>query len=482
MVTPNTDKHAWWIKDSYSREEIDQLVQWGLDHFWTQNHQMADLVAPGGYNIMARGDGCYVYDIEGNRYIDAMAGLFLKNIGHRHPEVAAAVAEQMTTLAYSNSGAYSSIPGILLSRKLAEIAPGDMTRSFFCGGGSEAVEIALKMARQYQYISGRPQKTKIISRRGQYHGSTRGAMSVGSAGRRSPGLFEAMTPPGNIQVDPPYCYRCPWGYQDRDNGNCCMQSPRSLENIIKGEGADSVAAFIATPIPGGSQIPAEEYWPEVREICDRHDVVLIADEIICGFGRLGSWFGMQRFGVQADIMTVAKALTGGELPIGGVVASKKVADAFDNAEGSNSAFQHGVTYGGHPAVMTAALKNLEIIERDNLVQNSYDMGNYLYERAMSVLQENHPSVGFVGGGMGLLMSIEMVKNRRTKETYPGGPQGEYAKTFTEKLRNSGLATRAGDSIVLSPPLTITKEIVDDIIDILDTSMGEMEREFPVDDA
>jgi putrescine aminotransferase len=261
-----------------------------------------------------------------------------------------------------------------------------------------------------------------------------------------------------------------------------MQSPRSLENIIKGEGADSVAAFIATPIPGGSQIPAEEYWPEVREICDRHDVVLIADEIICGFGRLGSWFGMQRFGVQADIMTVAKALTGGELPIGGVVASKKVADAFDNAEGSNSAFQHGVTYGGHPAVMTAALKNLEIIERDNLVQNSYDMGNYLYERAMSVLQENHPSVGFVGGGMGLLMSIEMVKNRRTKETYPGGPQGEYAKTFTEKLRNSGLATRAGDSIVLSPPLTITKEIVDDIIDILDTSMGEMEREFPVDDA
>ena len=159
MVTPDSSKAAWWIKDNYSREEIDQLVQWGLEHFWTQNHQMADLVAPGGYNIMVRGEDCYVYDIEGNKYIDAMGGLFLKNIGHSHPEIAAAVAEQMTTLAYTNSGAYSSVPGILLSKKLAEITPGDMNRVFFCGGGSEAVEIALKMARQYQYLAGFPQKT-----------------------------------------------------------------------------------------------------------------------------------------------------------------------------------------------------------------------------------------------------------------------------------------------------------------------------------
>ncbi len=482
MVTPDSSKSAWWLKDNYSREEIDQLVQWGLEHFWTQNHQMADLVAPGGYNIMVRGEGCYVYDIEGNKYIDAMGGLFLKNIGHSHPEIAAAVAEQMTALAYTNSGAYSSIPGILLSKKLAEVTPGDMNRVFFCGGGSEAVEIALKMARQYQYLAGYPQKTKIISRRGQYHGSTRGAMSVGSAGRRNAGLFESMLPPGTIQVDPPYCYRCPWGFTDRTNNDCCMQSPRSLENIIKAENADSIAAFIATPIPSGSQIPADEYWPAVREICDKNNIVFIADEIICGFGRLGTWFGMQRFGVEADIMTIAKALTGGELPVGGVVATKKIAETFDNAEGSNGPFQHGVTYGGHPAVMTAALKNIEIIERDNLVDNSDKMGQYLYERAMSVLQENHSIVGHVGGGLGLLMSIEIVKNRETKETYPGGPQGEYARKFTEKLRGYGLATRAGDSITLSPPLTITKDIIDDIIDVLDKSMGEMEQEFPPDNA
>jgi adenosylmethionine-8-amino-7-oxononanoate aminotransferase len=290
-------------------------------------------------------------------------------------------------------------------------------------------------------------------------------------------MFDSMIPGGNIQVDPPYCYRCPWGFEDRDRGTCCMQSPRALENIIKGEDPNTIAAFIATPIPNGAQIPADEYWPAIREICDRYDIVLIADEIICGFGRLGTWFGMERFGVTPDIMTVAKALTGGELPIGGVVANQKIADAFDNAEGSDSAFQHGVTYGGHPAVMTAALKNLEIMERDNLVENSDQMGQYLYDRAMAVLQENHPSVGFVGGGLGLLMSIELVQDRKTKEPYPGGPQGDFAKYLTNKIRGYGLATRAADSITLSPPLTITKEIIDDIIDILDRAIGEAEQEF-----
>ena len=217
-----------------------------------------------------------------------------------------------------------------------------------------------------------------------------------------------------------------------------MQSPRALENIFKGEGPDTVAAFIATPIPNGSQIPADEYWPEVREICDRYNVTLIADEIICGFGRLGTWFGMERFGANADIMTVAKALTGGELPVGGVMASKEIAEAFANTEGPDGAFQHGVTYGGHPAVMAAALKNLEIMEQENLVENSEAMGRYLYERAMAVLQENHPSVGFVGGGLGLLMNIELVKNRRTKEPYvrwaAGGvcqvPDGEDSRLWS----------------------------------------------------
>ena len=477
MVQPDSNKSAWWIKDSYSDSEVDQLVQWGLEHFWMQNHQMADLVAPGGYSIMTRGEGNYVYDIQGRKYIDGMAGLFLKNIGHRWPEIGEAVSEQMTTLAYANSGAYSTVPGILLAKKVAELAPGDLNRVFFCGGGSEAVEIATKLARQYQFITGNASRTKIISRRGQYHGSTTTAMSIGNRGRRTHGMFEPFQP-NAIQVDPPYCYRCPWGFQDRTNESCCMLSVKSLENIIEGEGADTIAAFIGTPIPSGNQIPADEYWPMVRELCDKHGILLVADEIICGFGRLGTWFGMERFGVQADIMTIAKALTSGELPVGAVVASKRVADAFDNAEGEMGQFHHGVTYGGHPAVMAAGLKNLEIMERENVVDNADVVGRYLYDKAVSVLQENHPTVGFVGGGLGLLMAIEIVKDRKTKERYPGGSDGAFAKRFTDLVRDKGLAIRVGDSITLSPPLTITKEIVDDIIEILDQSLTEMEREFP----
>ncbi len=477
MVHPNPDKSAWWIKETYDQEEIDQLVQYGLEHFWLQNHQMADLRAPGGYGIMVRGDGCFVFDIEGKRYIDGMAGLYLKNIGHNRPEVAQAVYEQMTTLAYANSGAYSNVPGILLAKKIAEVAPGNLNRVFFCGGGAEAVEIALKMARQYQFLRGHRQKTKIISRRGQYHGSTYAAMSVGNRGRGMSGMFEPLMP-GVIQVDPPYCYRCPWGHQGRTQKDCCMLGVKSIQNIIDGEGADTIAAFIATPIPSGNQIPADEYWPAVREICTKNNIVLIADEVICGYGRLGTWFGMQRFGAAADIMTNAKGLTSGELPVGAVVATKEIAETFDKTEGNNGQFHHGVTFGGHPAVMAAGLKNMEIIEREGLVENSDRIGRYLYDQAVSVLQEKHPSVGYVGGGLGLLMAIEIVKNRKTKERYGGGPNNPYNKRFTELVREYGLAIRAGDTIILSPPLTSTKSIADDIIGILDTSLTTMEKEFP----
>ena len=476
MVQPNPDKSAWWIKDSYSEQEVEQLVDWWRQHFWLQNHQTADIATPGGPHIMVRGEGCYLYDIDNKKYIDGMAGLFLKNIGHRWPEVAAAVSEQMTALAYVNSGAYASIPAILLSKKLADLTPEPLQRTFFCGGGSEAVEIAIKMARQYQYISGNHMKTKVISRRGQYHGSTPMAMAVGNRGRPAHGIFDPLSPAA-IQVDPPYCYRCPWGFQGRTNSDCCMLSVKSLENIIEGENPQTIAAFIATPIPSGNQIPPDEYWPQVRELCDKYDIVLIADEIICGFGRLGTWFGMERFGVDPDIMTVAKALTGGELPVGAVVASKEIADTFDSTEGDDAMFHHGVTYGGHPAVMTAALKSLEIMERERLVENSDNMGRYLYDRAMAVLQENHPLVGFVGGGLGLLMTIEIVKDRKTKEKFPGGFQGDFAKRFTQIVRENGLAIRAGDTVMLSPPLTITKEIIDDMIGILDDSFTQIEKEY-----
>ena len=477
MIEYNDQSSAWWIKDSYDENEIEQLVQWGLSHFWMQNHQMSDLVAPDGYRVMVRGKGCHIYDINGNRYIDGLAGLFLKNIGHHWPEVADAVKEQMLSLTYANSGAYSTVPGILLAKKISELTGHLLNKVFFCGGGAEAVEIAIKMARQYRYISGKKRATKIISRRGQYHGSTYATMSIGNRGNSSNGMFEPLMY-GSFQVDPPYCYRCPWGFENRTRFDCCMLSVGALKNVIESEGPDTIAAFIATPIPNGSQIPHAQYWPDVKELCERYDIPIIADEVICGFGRLGTWFGMERFGITPDIMTIAKGLTSGELPGGGVVASQKIAEAFDNSSETEGFFSHGVTFGGHPVVMAAGLKNIEILEREGLVQNSAEIGNYLYEKALSILQENHPSVGFVGGGMGLLMNIELVQNRKSKERFPGGFNGGFAKRLTELMREKGLAVRTGDSIVLAPPLTFTKDLVDETVDIIDRSLFEIAKEYP----
>ena len=458
---------------AYTAAEIDELVQTGEAHHWVQNHLAQDVTASGAPGIMVKGEGTSLYDIEGNRYIDAMAGLYLANVGHGRREVADAVGEQLAQLQYANSGAYSNVPAILLAKHIADRAPGDLSRVFFCGGGSEAVEIALKMARQYHFEGGRPTKTKIISRRGQYHGSTYAAMSVGGKARYK-GAFDPMMP-GVVQIETPYWYRSPFGGEADREGELGVLA---LENAIEHEGADTIAAFIATPAPGGHQMPPPDYWPRVREICTEHDILLIADEVICGFGRLGKWFGMEHWGIVPDIMTIAKALTSGYLPVGAVVATTGVGDRFRAEE--RDSFMHGVTYGSHPGVMAAGLAVQRIIVREHLVQRSAEMGAYLYERVYE-LGEKHPSIGFVGGGWGLLLNIEMVKNRRTKEKNGDGPQSEYQKIFTRRLRGRGLATRGGDQVTLSPPLIIDTGTIDQIVEILDITIGEMEQDFPVEE-
>ena len=458
----------------YTPEEIEELVRLGAEHHWVQNHLSADLTAPGAFRIMVKGEGSYIYDIQGNKYIDAMAGLFLLDIGHGRTEVVEAIHDQLQMLEYVNSGAYSNVPAILLATHIASKAPGTLSRVFFCGGGSEAVEIALKMAKQYHFEGGKTKKTKIISRRGQYHGSTYAAMSVGGKAQYK-GAFDPLMP-GVVQVDPPYCYRCPW---DLKYPTCQLQCVKTIERAVEHEGTDTVAAFIATPATSGSQIPPPDYWPRVREICTKNDILLIADEVITGYGRLGKWFGMELWDTAPDIMTNAKALSSGYLPVGAVVASKEVSDRFTS--GPTDTFMHGVTYGSHPAVMAAALAVQEIIEREGLVDNSARMGKYLHQQAQQ-LGDRHPTVGFVGGGEGLLMSIEMVKNRRTREKFGGGPRSEYANLFSERLRALGLAARGGDSVVLSPPLNIDAPTVDRMVDILDVATGQMEEDYPAEDA
>lgn len=459
------DRQGW---HQYEDAEISTICEDAARYHWLQDHYGADQAVADASRIIVRGEGVYLYDIEGNRYLDAIAGLFLMNIGHGRPEIADAVSAQLRELAYVNSGAYTTVPAIRLSKKLAEITPGDLSRVFFCGGGSEAVEIAVKMARQYQHLVGNPTKTKIIARRGQYHGSSYGAMSLASPARYR-GVFEPHNPQVR-HVDRPYCYRCPWD-QEYEDGACGLLCVRDLEKLIEFEGADTIAAFIATPISAGNQVPPKEYWPRIKDILEKNDILLIDDEVLSGFGRLGTWFGIERFGVEPDLMTMAKALTGGYVPGGAVIASKQVAEAF-----ADKTFHHGVTYAGHAAVMVSGLEAIDIMEREGIVDNAREMGEYLHERACEVLYENHSSVGYVGS-MGLLMGIEMVKDRETREPWAKGRDHPYAAALTEKLRTRGLAIRAGSLIVLSPPLTITRDEIDYVVASMDESISEMEDEI-----
>ena len=458
----------------YSPAEIDELVRLGNEHHWVQSHLSQDIADAGASRIIVKGEGSYIWDIEGRQYLDAMAGLYLANIGYGRREVIEALQEQLALLPYANSGAYSNVPAILLAEHIAKKAPGSLSRVFFCGGGSEAVEIALKMARQYHVENGEPRRTKFVSRRGQYHGSSWAAMGVGGKAQYR-GAFDPMLP-GVVQLDPPYWYRSPFPEGQASLTDHCV---RQLENAIEHEGADTIAAFIATPMSGGNYAPPPDYWPRMTEVLRKHGILLIADEVICGFGRLGRWFGMEHWGVEADIMTIAKALTSGYVPSGAVVASSEVADRFRDDD--RDKFMHGVTYGSHPGVMAAGLAVQRVIEEEGLVGRSAEMGGYLYRRLYE-LGDRHPSLGFVGGGWGMLYNLEMVKNRRTKEKNSGGERNSpYHQAFTAHLRDHGIATRGGDQITLSPPLTLRYDEADRLVEALDAVIGLMEKEYPVEE-
>jgi adenosylmethionine-8-amino-7-oxononanoate aminotransferase len=468
---------APWIKEpgAYSAAEVADLLRASRDHAWLQFHQGRDQPGEGAAAVIVKGEGNYIWDIAGNRYFDGMAGLYLMNLGHGRTEIVDAIAAQLSTLAYANTGAYATVPAIRLAERLAEKAPGDLNKVFFCNGGGEAVEIALKMARQIQHLRGFPKKTKVIARRGQYHGSTRGAMSLtGPAGYA--GVFEPLDPQVR-HVEQPACYRCPWGLNDgsvvasgpEPGRGCCLQAVKDLERLIEFEGPCTIAAFIATPNSAADQLPPPGYWPAVRALCDKHDILLVVDEIICAFGRLGRWFGIDHWGVVPDLVTIAKGLSAGYLPCGGVIARAEWADLF---EAKGEEFHHGVTYGGHPGVMAAGLATLDVMEREGVVDNSDKLGAYLYEQLVARLYAKHPSVGAVGGGLGLMATLDMVEDRRSR-TQRGG---DYTRSLTAKVRRRGLALRAGGEVWISPPLTATKAEVDWIVDVLDDAIAEQERE------
>jgi adenosylmethionine-8-amino-7-oxononanoate aminotransferase len=405
-----------------------------------------------------RGEGIWVEDAHGKRWLDLMSGMWLKNIGHGRKEIADAVARQIEQLSYSPGGTVSAVT-IKLAAKIAQAAPDPISRVFFVSGGAEAVETALKLARKFHRNRGAAGRYKVISRRGSYHGATLATLSLGGGGIGAPADYGPLLPgmPQIAQVEPYRCAYC------RERPACTLECAREVERMILHEGPATVAAFIAEPISvaAGLYVPPDDYWPMVRQICDKYGVLLIADEVITGFGRTGKMFAVEHWGVVPDIITVAKGLTSGYLPIGAAIVRKTIADAFIGSD--ELAFRHLITFGGNPASCAAALANLEIIEREGLVEASAKHGEYLSTRLQSL--RAHPIVGDVRGGKGLLCMIELVRDRATRERFPR--EVGLARLVDAAFAEEGILGRGMDLINVAPPLSITRPELDDLVGRLD---------------
>ena len=438
--------------------EAQQLMQMDLEHVL---HPMQD---PAHYAqgplIIAKGQGATITDVNGKEYIDGFAGLWCVNVGHGRAELAEAAAEQMRTLAYSSGYAgQSNVPAILLADRLADMAPGDLKATFFTTGGAESNETAFKIARWFWKMQGRADKVKIIARHKSYHGLTAGATSA--TGQRVFWRFFDPLQPGFYHVPTCDCFHCPL---HKSYPQCNVACADTLEQQILAEDPETVAAFIAEPVhgSGGVIVPPPEYFPKIRKICDKYDVLFIADEVITGFGRTGTMFGLQQWDIQCDIMSFAKGVTSAYQPLGGVMVSERVHRAFREMP-RGVAFSHGYTYSLHPVCCAVALKNLDIIEREGLVAHAAAMG----KRLMSGLKQlaGLSGVGEVRG-LGLMAAIEMAADKA------GNPLPDALQVI-EKIRvrtlENGLVVRArgnNPTIALAPPLIISEQQVDRMVNIL----------------
>jgi adenosylmethionine-8-amino-7-oxononanoate aminotransferase len=420
--------------------------------------------------IIVSGEGCYVYDADGKRYLDGLSALYCVNAGHGRPQLAAAAAEQMAELDFFTTWSYAHPRAIELAMRIAALAPGDLNRVFFTSGGSEAVESAIKLSRNFHRLHGKGQKTKVIAREIAYHGTSLGALSVtGITSVRS--QFEPLAP-GGCHVPNTDSYRWPAG---RDP----LWAAEQIAARIEFEGPDTVAAVILEPVQnGGGCIPPQEgYFQRVREICDTYDVLLISDEVICSWGRLGYWFGSERYGYVPDIITTAKGLTSANIPMGAMIASDRIAEPF-LAHGEM--FAHGFTFGGHPVAAAVALANIELIEQEDLC--GHVRAKEPEFRAMLEDLRDIPIVGDVRGA-GFFQAIELVKDRETKETFDDVEAEHLLYGFLSgQLYEHGLICRTddrGDPVVqLAPPLICDREQFEEIGAILRTVLSAAsERSF-----
>jgi adenosylmethionine-8-amino-7-oxononanoate aminotransferase len=408
--------------------------------------------------VIARGEGCYVWDTQGNRYLDALSALFCVNVGHGRAEIGEAMAAQAAELGFFTNWSYAHPRAIELAARIASYAPGDLNRVFFTSGGSEAVESALKLVRNYHRLRGDGQRYKVIAREIAYHGTSLGALSAtGIPALRSP--FEPLTP-GGCHVPNTNEYHWPEG---RDP----LWAADKIDERIEFEGPETVAAVILEPVQnaGGCFTPQEGYFQRVREICDRHGVLLISDEVICSWGRLGHWFGCERYGYRPDIVTTAKGLTSAYAPMGALIVSDAIAEPFMH---DKTMFTHGFTFGGHPVAAAAAHANLDIFEREGI--NDHVRAKEPEFRAMLESLRDLPIVGDVRGA-GFFQAIELVKDKETRESFDDDESERLLRGFLSgALFKQGLICRAddrGDPVIqLSPPLISDTEQFEEIEAIL----------------
>jgi len=437
----------------YDRSHLIHPLQHPVDH--SEPH------------VWVRGEGASIWDASGREFIDGLAGLWNVNVGHGRRELAEAAAEQMQTLAYATGYAGSTTePAARLAERLSGLLYSGLNTVFFTSGGAESNESAFKTARFFWKAQGRAGKVKVISRQHGYHGVTLAAMSAtGIAAYWK--MFEPRVP-NFLHVPSPYPYRFEGARPGESVG---AAAARMLEEAIVAEGADTVAAFIAEPVQGagGVIVPPDDYFPKVREICSRHDVLLIADEVITGFGRTGSWFGLTRYGIEPDILSFAKGITSGYLPLGGIAVSDAIARAIHDAPPEDR-WMHAYTYSGHPTCCAVALRNLDIIEREGLVERAAVMGALL-RNGLAAL-DRFEIVGEVRG-CGLMAAVELVADRATKQ--PFSPQAKAGERVRRELEARGVFTRArGDVILLSPPLVIRNDQVERIVDAVGGALAAVQ--------
>lgn len=407
---------------------------------------------------IVRAEGVHFWDADGKRYLDFSSQLMNVNIGHQHPKVVEAIRQQANQLCYVHPG-MATEPRARLGELLANVTPGDLSKTFFCLGGAEANENAIKMVRMF---TGRH---KIISQYISYHGATHGAIALTGDNRR---WAVEPTMPGGIHAFNPYCYRCPFGWTRE---TCHRECIRHVEEIIEYEGPENVAAIFMEGVVGsnGIIVPPDDYWPRIREICDKYGILLISDEVMSGFGRTGKWFAVDNWGVVPDMITMAKGITSGYVPLGAVVVSERIARHFDN-----NMLWCGLTYNAHPLACAAGIASLQVYQEDGLIENAAQEGQHLGQR-LEALKIKHPSVGDVRY-IGLFSVIELVKDKTTKEPMvtrnAKGAELEIMKEVGAFLRENGLFTFIkANMIFIVPPLCSTRSQLDEGLEIIDQALA-----------